>query len=73
MRAAESRLDPGTVDDIDLLDPHVHATRDLTEVWRWLRQHEPVRWHRSTASTTGQGLLGPHRTVGHRGTVVTGK
>ncbi|MER7728152.1 cytochrome P450 [Streptomyces sp. NPDC096323] len=29
----------------DLLDPQVHATRDLTEVFGWLREHDPVHWH----------------------------
>jgi cytochrome P450 len=29
--------------DVDLLDPALHAGHDLTEVWRWLRDHEPVR------------------------------
>ncbi|HEY3502274.1 MAG TPA: cytochrome P450 [Actinocatenispora sp.] len=33
----------GGAPDVDLLDPAVHATRDLTEVWRWLRDHDPVR------------------------------
>ncbi|GAA3511871.1 cytochrome P450 [Actinocatenispora rupis] len=29
--------------DADLLDPDLHARYDLTEVWRWLRAHDPVR------------------------------
>ncbi|MET8803362.1 cytochrome P450 [Streptomyces sp. NPDC004546] len=34
-----------TLLDVDLLDPQVHATRDLAGVFAWLREYEPVHWH----------------------------
>jgi cytochrome P450 len=37
--------DPAAIDDLDLLDPHLHATHDLTPVWARLRAHDPVRRH----------------------------
>lgn len=37
--------DPAALDDLDLLDPHLHATYDLTPLWRRLRAHDPVRRH----------------------------
>ncbi|TNH28043.1 cytochrome P450 [Micromonospora orduensis] len=44
--------EPATVDAgaVDLLDPYVHATRDLTGRWRWLRRHDPVHWHQAGAA-----------------------
>ncbi|MEV0383886.1 cytochrome P450 [Nonomuraea sp. NPDC050643] len=37
--------DPAAIDELDLLDPRLHATHDLTPVWRRLRAHDPVRRH----------------------------
>ncbi|MEV0820673.1 cytochrome P450 [Nonomuraea rubra] len=37
--------DPAVLDDPDLLDPHLHATHDLTPLWRRLRTTDPVRRH----------------------------
>lgn len=62
MKAAGPPVDFGPVegttpvDGIDLLDPYLHATRDLTEVWRWLRRYDPVRWHPATTVGTGKGF-----------------
>ncbi len=36
--------DAAAVAAIDLLDPELHASTDLSPLWRWLRAHEPVRW-----------------------------
>lgn len=36
---------PAALDDLDLLDPQVHAAHDLTPLWRRLRAHDPVRRH----------------------------
>ncbi|ASW55345.1 cytochrome P450 [Plantactinospora sp. KBS50] len=52
MTAAGPPAGSAVLDGVDLLDPHLHADRDLTEVWRWLRRHDPVRWH---PDTTGAG------------------
>jgi novobiocin biosynthesis protein NovI len=32
---------PDELDELDLADPRLHAERDLTEVWRWLRAERP--------------------------------
>lgn len=39
-------VDVTAIDEIDLLDPRLHASRDLSGLWRWLRRHDPVRWQR---------------------------
>ncbi|NBF00468.1 cytochrome P450 [Nonomuraea sp. KC401] len=44
--------DPAGIDALDLLDPELHATHDLTPVWRWLRAHDPVRRHERFWSVT---------------------
>ncbi|MFC4008663.1 cytochrome P450 [Nonomuraea purpurea] len=44
--------DPAGIDDLDLLDPHLHAGHDLTGVWRWLRANDPVRRHERFWSVT---------------------
>ncbi|MDX3193716.1 cytochrome P450 [Streptomyces sp. MN03-5084-2B] len=41
-------FDPAALDRIDLADPVLHATHDLTEVWRRLRTEAPVYRHRAT-------------------------
>ncbi|MEO3926261.1 cytochrome P450 [Micromonosporaceae bacterium B7E4] len=62
MTAADHPVDSAPADDItpvdgiDLLDPYLHATRDLTEVWRWLRRYDPVRWHPATALGAAKGF-----------------
>ncbi|UBU17185.1 cytochrome P450 [Nonomuraea gerenzanensis] len=43
---------PGTLDDLDLLDPHLHASHDLTPLWRRLRATDPVRRHDTFWSVT---------------------
>ncbi|MEU5535152.1 cytochrome P450 [Streptomyces sp. NPDC020362] len=45
--------DPNDLDALDLADPVLHATRDLTEVWRYLRTEEPVYRHRATERGEG--------------------
>ncbi|NJP88021.1 cytochrome P450 [Nonomuraea sp. FMUSA5-5] len=37
--------DPAVLDGLDLLDPHLHASYDLTPLWRRLRATDPVRRH----------------------------
>ncbi|TYB59451.1 cytochrome P450 [Nonomuraea sp. PA05] len=37
--------DPARLDTLNLLDPHLHATTDLTPLWRHLRTTDPVRRH----------------------------
>lgn len=37
--------DPAALDDLDLLDPRLHAVHDLTPLWRRLRATDPVRRH----------------------------
>lgn len=39
------RVTASELASIDLADPRLHAERDLTEIWRHLREHEPVHWH----------------------------
>ncbi|MBF8192945.1 cytochrome P450 [Nonomuraea sp. K274] len=46
------RPDPDELDRLDLLDPHLHATHDLTPIWRWLRANDPVHEHESFWSVT---------------------
>ncbi|MDX3434232.1 cytochrome P450 [Streptomyces sp. ME01-18a] len=29
----------------DLRDPELHASGEVHELWRWMRQHAPVYWH----------------------------
>ncbi|GHF27749.1 cytochrome P450 [Kitasatospora xanthocidica] len=45
--------DPDELDRIDLADPVLHATRDLTEVWRHLRDNAPLYRHRDTERGEG--------------------
>jgi cytochrome P450 len=44
--------DVAGIDDLDLLDPALHAANDLTPVWRWLRANDPVRRHERFWSVT---------------------
>ncbi|WP_433442473.1 cytochrome P450 [Nonomuraea sp. CA-141351] len=44
--------DPAGIDELDLLDPRLHAAHDLTPVWRWLRANDPVRRHERFWSVT---------------------
>ncbi|MEQ4718556.1 hypothetical protein [Nonomuraea sp. B19D2] len=44
--------DPAGIDELDLLDPRLHAACDLTPVWRWLRANDPVRRHERFWSVT---------------------
>lgn len=41
MMTARPVVSPDELDDIDLADPRLHAERDLTEVWRYLRAERP--------------------------------
>ncbi|MEV0231423.1 cytochrome P450 [Nonomuraea sp. NPDC050786] len=44
--------DTAAIDELDLLDPRLHAAHDLTPVWRWLRANDPVRRHERFWSVT---------------------
>ncbi|MEV4112479.1 cytochrome P450 [Nonomuraea sp. NPDC049695] len=44
--------DTARIDELDLLDPRLHAAHDLTPVWRWLRANDPVRRHERFWSVT---------------------
>ena len=52
MSGGRPQPDPGTYDDLDLLDPRLHADYDLTAYWRHLRAHDPVRRHAGFWSVT---------------------
>lgn len=41
MMDARPVVSPDELDDIDLADPRLHAERDLSEVWRYLRAERP--------------------------------
>ncbi|WP_369237464.1 cytochrome P450 [Streptomyces sp. R21] len=47
------RLGPADLPTTDLADPRVHATYDLTDIWRHLRAEEPVYWQPETAGHPG--------------------
>ncbi|MDX3523627.1 cytochrome P450 [Streptomyces scabiei] len=36
-----------TTDPAGVLDPDLHATGEVHELWRWMRRHTPVHWHES--------------------------
>jgi cytochrome P450 len=38
---------------VDLVDPQLYATGDPHGVWRWLRRHDPVHWHRPSRGMPG--------------------
>jgi len=48
-------VDPRPLAGLDLADPRVHAERDLTEVWRHLRDERPLWWNASPAGP-GEGF-----------------
>lgn len=38
-------VSPEDLEELDLADPVLHAERDLSEVWRYLRAERPYYWH----------------------------
>ncbi|MEV6558531.1 cytochrome P450 [Nocardia sp. NPDC051756] len=46
-------FDSTVLDELDLADPVVHATQDLSEVWRYLRDEQPLYRHRETERGEG--------------------
>ncbi|MDH6128770.1 cytochrome P450 [Kitasatospora sp. GP82] len=56
-------VETGPLDAVDLLDPDLHATRDLTEVWRRLRTDEPVRWQPARGGNPGFWVVTRHADV----------
>ena len=48
---------------IDLSDPRLHAERNLTEVWRHLRSHEPAYWHQQAGGKPGFWVITRYRDV----------
>lgn len=56
MTDGTSPLDAPDIERLDLFDPQLHATRDLTPVWRWLRRHDPVRWQPVTGAASATGV-----------------
>ncbi|MFF7392105.1 cytochrome P450 [Streptomyces scabiei] len=34
-----------TCDPAGVVDPELHASGEVHEVWRWMRRHAPVHWH----------------------------
>lgn len=56
MTPGKVALDTASIGSLDLLDPNLHATRDLTEVWRRLRRDEPLRWQSTPADCAVPGF-----------------
>ncbi|SPE48333.1 Steroid C26-monooxygenase [Streptomyces netropsis] len=54
---------PEELDRLDFADRVLHATRDLTEVWRYLRTHEPVRRQPPGDGLAGYWMLTTHRDI----------
>ncbi|MFC9502553.1 cytochrome P450 [Streptomyces sp. NPDC057002] len=57
------RIAPEELDGLDLADPKLHAEADLTDVWRHLREHEPVRWNPATGTAPGFWVVSRHADV----------
>ncbi|MFB9907694.1 cytochrome P450 [Allokutzneria oryzae] len=51
---------PEDIDRIDLADPSTFVEHDLTEVWRHLRQHDPVHWQPESARGPGFWVVTKH-------------
>lgn len=60
---ARRRIAPEDLDGLDLADPKLHAEADLTDVWRHLREHEPVRWNPASGSAPGFWVVTRHADV----------
>ncbi|CAL9425013.1 cytochrome P450 [Streptomyces sp. enrichment culture] len=56
-------LSPDEIDRLDFADRVLHSTCDLTEVWRHLRTHEPVRRQPPRDGLAGYWMLTAHRDV----------
>jgi novobiocin biosynthesis protein NovI len=61
--SARPIVDPDEIAGLDFADPRLHAERDLTEVWRHLRGHEPVRWQPSRAGRPGFWIISRYADV----------
>ncbi|MFD9318531.1 cytochrome P450 [Streptomyces sp. NPDC060053] len=50
-------VSPDELDSLDFADPRLHAERDLTEVWRHLREQRPFHWQPPRADRPGFWVL----------------
>ncbi len=53
-------VSPEDLDDLDLADPVLHAERDLSEVWRYLRAERPNYWHAPRGDQPGFWVFSRH-------------
>lgn len=53
-------VSPDEIDAIDLASPHLHAERELDEVWRHLRAEKPVYWHTPRENRPGFWVISRH-------------
>ncbi|WP_225821717.1 cytochrome P450 [Streptomyces naphthomycinicus] len=56
-------VSPDEIDRLDFTDRVLHSTRDLAEVWRHLRAHEPVRRQPPHDGLPGYWMLTKHQDV----------
>lgn len=57
---ARTIVSPDELDSLDLADPVLHAERDLSEVWRRLREERPAYWHQPRGDQPGFWVFTRH-------------